>query len=49
MRQISSIRNLPFFPVIPFVPVAIFAGLLTTSIMALVRIRRLERRLAGAT
>jgi hypothetical protein len=45
MRRIKSIKDLPLFPVIPFLPVAIFIASLATSIRALVRVRRLERRL----
>jgi hypothetical protein len=48
MNALRSMRNLPYFPVIPFVPLALFVGAFATSIRALVRVRRLERRLAGA-
>jgi hypothetical protein len=47
MSTFKSIRNIPFFPVIPFVPVALLVASMATSIRALVRTRRLERRLAG--
>jgi hypothetical protein len=46
MRHIKSIRRVPFFPIIPMVPLALFVGTLATSIRALARVRRLERRLA---
>jgi hypothetical protein len=39
--------RIPFFPFIPLVPMALFAGSLVTAIRALVRVRRLERRLAA--
>jgi hypothetical protein len=42
----ARIRNLPFFPFFPLVPIAVIACSLATSIRALVRVRRLERRLA---
>jgi hypothetical protein len=38
---------MPFFPVIPFVPAALVLGSLVTAIRALVRVRRLERRVAA--
>jgi len=40
-------RRVPYFPFIPAVPIALVAGSLFTAIRALVRVRRLERRLAG--
>jgi hypothetical protein len=46
MRRIKSVKDVPLFPVIPFVPLALFLGAWVTSIRALVRVRRLERRLA---
>ena len=46
MRRIKSTKDLPLFPIIPFVPVALFLGSLVTSIRAFMRIRRLERRLS---
>jgi hypothetical protein len=39
-------RHIPLFPLIPLVPLALFVGSLATSIGALTRVRRLERRLA---
>ena len=44
MRRINSIRDLPLFPIIPFVPMAIFLGSAATAISAFIRVRRLERR-----
>ena len=44
-----SIKRVPLFPFIPFVPIALFAGSMITAIRALVRVRRLERRLAHDT
>ncbi len=41
-------RNVPFFPLIPLLPAALFAGSLVTSLRALARVRRLERRMAAS-
>jgi hypothetical protein len=38
--------NVPLFPFIPLLPMALFVGAFVTSIRALMRVRRLERRLA---
>jgi hypothetical protein len=38
--------RVPFFPLIPLVPMALFVGTFVTAIRALVRVRRIERRLA---
>ena len=38
-------RRVPYFPFIPAVPIALVAGSLFAAIRALVRVRRLERRL----
>ncbi len=38
--------NVPLFPLIPLVPMALFIGTFVTSVRALLRVRRLERRLA---
>jgi hypothetical protein len=46
MASIRKIRNVPFFPLIPLVPAALVVGSLATAIGALVRVRRLERRLS---
>jgi hypothetical protein len=40
-------KRVPLFPLIPVLPVALLAAALSTSIRALVRVRRLERRLAA--
>jgi hypothetical protein len=45
--KIKTIRDVPLFPLIPLLPVAILAGALATSIRALMRVRRLERWMAG--
>lgn len=42
-----SIKDVPGFPLIPFVPLALLAASLTTAIRALVRVRRLEQRFAA--
>ncbi|HEY2731965.1 MAG TPA: hypothetical protein VGK52_18615 [Polyangia bacterium] len=47
MSTFRSIRNMPFFPVIPILPAALLVVSMATSIRALLRTRRLERRLAG--
>jgi len=44
--RIRSIKDVPGFPVIPFVPAAIVVGSMVLSLRALLRVRRLERRLA---
>ncbi len=38
--------TVPLFPLIPLVPMALFIGTFVTSVRALLRVRRLERRLA---
>lgn len=38
--------KVPLFPLIPLVPMALFVGTFVTAIRALVRVRRIERRLA---
>jgi hypothetical protein len=40
-----TVRNVPFFPLIPIVPVGLVVGALVTSIRALMRVRRLEERM----
>jgi len=47
MRRMKNVKDLPLFPLVPLLPIAIFLGSLATSIRALVRVRRLERRLAN--
>ena len=49
-RRIKQLRRSPFYPFVPIVPAAIFfsaLGSLAASIRALVRVRRLEHRLAS--
>jgi hypothetical protein len=46
--QLRLLKHLPFFPAIPLVPIALVIGSVTVSILALQRVRRLERRLAAA-
>lgn len=45
--HIKSIKDVPLFPVIPILPTALVVGSLFVSIRALIRVRRLERRLAA--
>jgi len=45
MRRIKSVKDLPLFPLIPLLPAAVFLGSFVASIRALIRVRRLERRL----
>lgn len=47
MRKIRTVRDLPLFPLVPILPAALVVGSLATAIQALVRVRRLERRLAS--
>lgn len=44
----KSVRNVPLFPLIPIVPMVLIIGSLTIAIRALVRVRRLERRMNAA-
>jgi hypothetical protein len=49
-RRIRQIKRSPFFPFVPIVPIAIFfsaLGSLAASFRALVRVRRLERRVTA--
>jgi hypothetical protein len=46
MRTIKRMRDIPLFPLIPFLPATLIVGSLATAIGALLRVRRLERRLA---
>jgi hypothetical protein len=39
--------RIPLFPFIPIVPLALMIGSLATAVRALVRVRRLEHRLAA--
>jgi hypothetical protein len=45
MNPMPRLRDLPLFPVIPLVPIALFVGSVVVSFNALKRVRRLERRL----
>jgi hypothetical protein len=45
MRPIKKIKDVPFFPLIPFLPAALLVGSLATAIGALVKVRRLECQL----
>lgn len=45
--HIKSIKDVPLFPVIPILPTALLVGSLYVSIRALIRVKRLERRLAA--
>jgi len=44
----KTIKAIPLFPLIPLVPAALMIGSLVIAIRALVRVRRLERRLDAA-
>ena len=46
-KHIRTVKDVPFFPLIPFVPVALLAVSLATSIRALARVRRLEQRVGA--
>ena len=43
----KTVQRFRFFPFIPLVPMALMTGSLATAIRALVRVRRLEHRLAA--
>jgi hypothetical protein len=45
--HIKSIKDVPLFPVVPIVPAAILVGSVIVSLSALIRVRRLEKRLAA--
>jgi hypothetical protein len=45
MRYSKKVK-VPFFPLVPLVPLALFVGSFVTAVRALARVRRLERRLA---
>jgi hypothetical protein len=47
MRTRLRRQDIPFFPIVPLVPAALLIGSLATAIGALVRVRKLERRLAS--
>lgn len=46
MKRPKTIKDVPLFPIVPLVPLVLFVGSLVASVGALVRVRRLERRLA---
>ena len=48
-KDLKRVKKFPLFPIFPFVPAAIFVATLTTSLRALFRVRRLERRLDAAS
>jgi hypothetical protein len=41
--RIRHITDLPMFPFLPFVPLALFGGLLALSTITLLKVRRLSR------
>jgi hypothetical protein len=45
---LDEVRDLPSYPLIPFVPLALFAGNLLLMGAILLRVSRIERRLAVA-
>jgi hypothetical protein len=48
VRDLKQLKKLPLFPLFPIVPATLFIAALTTSLRALFRVRRLERRLDAA-
>jgi hypothetical protein len=46
MRAVRRLRDLQLFPLVPVLPAALLVGSLVTAVAALLRVRRLERRLA---
>ena len=46
-RRLRKLRRLPLFPLVPLLPAALFISSFVTSLRALVRVRRLEQRLAA--
>jgi hypothetical protein len=46
-KDLRTIKNVPLFPLIPLVPAALLVGALVTGITAVVRVRALERKIAG--
>jgi hypothetical protein len=42
----KDLKQIPLFPLIPLLPAALVLGSLATAISALIRVRRLEHRLA---
>ena len=47
--RIRHITDLPLFPFLPFVPLALFGGLLALSTITLLKVRRLSRHLDERT
>jgi len=47
MKTATRIKNVPLFPIVPFVPAALLIASLALAIRAFQRVRRLERRLAN--
>lgn len=45
MRRIKKMKDIPLFPFVPLVPVAVLVGSLVTALRALAGVRRLERRM----
>jgi hypothetical protein len=48
MRRVNSIKDVPYFPVIPLVPATLLIASLALAISAFARVRRLERQMAQA-
>lgn len=48
LRRKMMTKRVPLFPLIPLVPMMV-VGSLVTAIRALVRVRRLERQVAGGS
>jgi hypothetical protein len=44
----KTVKAIPLFPLIPLVPAVLMVGSLIIAIRALVRVRRLERRIDAA-
>jgi hypothetical protein len=44
----KNLKNIPLFPAIPLVPMALLIGSLWTAITALLRVRELEREVGAA-
>ena len=48
MNKPKSLKNVPFFPLIPLVPAALLIGSLVTAVSAWLRVRELEREVGAA-
>ncbi len=46
--RMKGLKNVPLFPVIPLVPIALMVGSLVIAFRALAGVRRLERRMNAA-